>query len=214
MMLVVPVLTEQEKTANRAKAKENLYQSGVPASQPGEPLIVAVPNPSAKVKGKVRWFYRVVYGDTQYGIAEKFAVDRMDLARWNGLDPEAFLHPRMVLQVWTSKNFSPKKAKISVLSPKRLKLVQSGSEDHLNIAEERIGRKRIRYSPKKPESLETIGRRFGLSQYDLSRINMLDPHTVVAPGESVLVYEVVDASASDRAKEQAKQARKRSRARK
>lgn len=208
MVLVVPKVAAAERSANREKAEEDLYASGVPRGDPGEPLMVPVPDPALRVAGKEQHFYRVVSGDTLYGIANRFGVDRHQLAAWNGLDAEAHLHPRMVLQVWTAPGVDLEARGVAVLDPRRIYLVESGSEEHLDEAERRIGRRRVRYAPEKPESFASIGKKYGLTEWDMARINQRPPSTVVEPGEEVLVYEVVDPSESDRAAEQAKSARR------
>ncbi len=208
MILVVPKVSAAVKASNAVAAKEDLYKSGVPRGEVGDALLVPVPDIALQVSGKVRHLYRVVSGDTQGGVAEAFHVDRHKLAMWNGLAPEAHLHARMVLQVWASKSFMPARESVAVLDPSRVKIVQAGSPDHLDRAEERVGRKRLAYSPKRPESMETIGKKFGLGKYDLARINHRSPNTIIDPSESVLVYQVVDPTASTRAAEQAKAARK------
>ncbi|MCP4448099.1 MAG: transglycosylase SLT domain-containing protein [Myxococcales bacterium] len=208
MILVVPKVSQATKTTNETKARESLYKSGVPAASDGEALLMPVPNIDFKVKGKKRYFHRIVSGATLGGTAEAFDVKTSDLAFWNGLDVEAHLHPRMVLQVWVSKKFSPTKHGVAVMDESRLRIVESGSEEHLNEAERRIGRKRVSYEPKRPESLETIGAKYGLGRYDLARINHLSPSSIVSPGESILVYEVVDAKKSQRAADQSKTARR------
>jgi LysM repeat protein len=177
----------------------------------GEALLMPVPDINFKVQGKKRYFHRVVSGATLGGTADSFGVKTADLAFWNGLDPEAHLHPRMVLQVWVSKDFKPGKHEVAVMDESRLRVVESGSEEHLNEAERRIGRKRVSYSPRRPESLETIGAKYGLGRYDLARINHLSPSSIVSPGEKVLVYEVVDTTKSTRIAEQAKKARRHNR---
>lgn len=211
MILVVPKVSEETKTANKANATADLYKSGVPAAADGEPLLMPVPDIKLKVDGKKRYFHRVVSGATLGGTADAFGVKTSDLAFWNGLDPEAHLHPRMVLQVWVSKSYKPADHTVEVMDETRLLVVQSGSEEHLNEAERRVGRKRVSYSPKRPESLETIGAKFGLGRYDLARINHLSPNSVVSPGDSVLVYEVVNAKKSSRAEEQSKTAKRNNR---
>lgn len=208
MFLVVPKVSEEKKATNRLRAQEDLYRSGVPKADKGESMLIPLPDLEFKVKGRKRYFYRVVSGDTQGGIAEAFDVDRFDLATWNALDPEAHLHPRMVLQVWPKSSFSAKNSTVAVLDPARLQLVQVGSTTHLDEAEKRVGRKRIAYAPKRPESLESIGKKFGLSRYDLARINQRAPSSIISPDESILVYKVVNASQSDRAAAQQKSARK------
>ncbi len=208
MFLVVPKVSAEKKAANQVRAQDSLYKSGVPKADAGEALLIPVPDMNFEVKGRKRYFYRVVSGDTQGGIAQAFGVDRFALANWNALDPDAHLHPRMVLQVWPNSGFSPEKKKVAVLDESRLQLVQVGSKGHLDEAEKRVGRKRLTYSPKRPESLETIGKKFGLSRYDLARINQRAPSSVISPDENILVYKVVDPSKSDRAASQLKAARK------
>lgn len=204
-VIVVPVVSEEDKKKNLAKAQDNLYKSGVPRGDDGDKLLVAVPDPALKVKGMKRVFYRVVSGDTQFGIAKAFEVDRADLAKWNGLDPEAHLHPRMVMQVWISPKLDLKGRDIAVLDESRLRIVEAGSQEHMDLAEERTGRKRVLYKAKKRESFEEIGKKYGLTARDLARINRKPHDTVLEPGETVLVYQVVDTSASKRAAKQAKQ---------
>ncbi len=211
MILVVPKVDDAVKTANKANAADDLYKSGVPAAADGAALLMPVPDINFKVQGKKRYFHRVVSGATLGGTADSFGVKTADLAFWNGLDPEAHLHPRMVLQVWVSKDFKPGKHEVAVMDESRLRVVESGSEEHLNEAERRIGRKRVSYSPRRPESLETIGAKYGLGRYDLARINHLSPSSIVSPGEKVLVYEVVDTTKSTRIAEQAKKARRHNR---
>ncbi len=208
MILVVPKVSEASKAANRLKAEDSLYKSGVPKAEGEEALLLPLPNLDFKVPDHKRYFYRVVSGDTQGAVALAFGVDRLQLSKWNGLNPEAHLHPRMILQVWVDKSFDPQSKTIAVMNPSRLRLVQVGSQEHLDEAERRMGRKRIAYSPKRPESLEAIGKKFGLSRYDLARINHRAPSSVIGPDEQILVYKVVDASQSKRASAQQKSARK------
>ncbi len=211
MILVVPKVSEEREVAGRAKAKADLYQSGVPRGHTGDLLLMPVPDINFAVKGKKRFFYRVVSGSTLGGIAHAFGVKTADLAFWNSLPVDAHLHPRMVLQVWTAPSFKPATHNIAVLDETRLHVVEAGSEQHLNEAERRIGRKRIAYRPGRPESLESIGKKFGLGRYDLARINHLAPSSIIAPGESILVYKVVDRSKSSRSAEQAKAIRRKKR---
>lgn len=208
MILVVPKVDTSAKITSAKEAEDNLYRSGVPASDMGERMLIPLPDLSFSLKNHKRFFYRVVSGDTQGGIAAAFEVDRHDLARWNALAPEAHLHPRMVMQVWAAKNFDPAKRDVAVLDESRLHLVQAGSAEHLDEAEERMGRKRVAYSPKQPESFETIGKKFGLGKYDLARINQRAPDTIIGPDESILVYQVVDPTQSSRAADQAQDARR------
>lgn len=208
MVIVVPRVSEQQKVANRAEAEQDLYSSSEPRGQDGEPLLVPLAEPDAEVPGKSRVFYRVVTGDSLYRIARVFAVDRHQLADWNGLDAEAKLHPRMVLQVWVEPGFDADKAGVKLLDPGRLELVAAASNDHLDQAEELIGRERQAYTAERKESYEQIGKKYGLTARDLARINGKPHSTVLEPGETCTVYRVVDRKASDRAADQAKAARR------
>ncbi len=205
-VLVVPKVSKTAAKQQQHKADDNLYSAGFPRGKAGDKLLVAVPDKSLSIRGKKRVFYRVVSGDSQFDIANAFSVDRQDLAHWNQLDTEAHLHPRMVMQVWVPKKWSAKAAGVKILDKRRLKIVESGSTEHLDQAEKRVGRKRVVHRAKRRESFEDIGKRYGLGKYDLARINRMSPNTVLKKGQEVLVYEVVDAKASDRAKEQAREA--------
>ena len=214
MLLVVPRVTAAERQANRQKAQESLYAAGEPKGDPGDKLVVAVPDPAFKVAGRDRVFYRVVVGDSLTRVAQVFGVDRHDLAAWNGLDPEALLHPRMVLEVWVQPGFDARKAKVSLLDPARLEVVKAGLIEHIEADEKLMGRERVVYKAAHRESYEQIGKHFGLNSRDLARINRKPFDTVLQPGESCVVYKVVDKKASARAAEQARQAApRRSRAR-
>ncbi|MBT8494637.1 MAG: LysM peptidoglycan-binding domain-containing protein, partial [Deltaproteobacteria bacterium] len=207
-VLVVPKVDKSRARSNQKKANDDLYASGYPRGTPGDDLLVAVPQKNFKVPGSKRVFYRVVSGDSLFSIARAFGIDRHALARWNGLDPETHLQARMVLQVFASRRFNARAAGIKLLDSRRILLVQSGSREHLERAEEMLGRKRVVFRAKKRISFEDIGKRYGLGRYDLARINRMSPSTVLDPGQEIFVYEVSDPKASDRAKEQARKARK------
>jgi membrane-bound lytic murein transglycosylase D len=206
-VLVVPKIDAAKREANRAKAIAALHASG-PDQRPGEPLLVAVPDKDARVDGKRRVFYRVVIGDRLDAIAGALGVKPAQLVAWNALSDTAELHPRMVLQAWVAAGFDAARANVRLLDDDKLMVVTRGSKEHMDIAEARIGRERIEYAPKKAESLEVIGKKFGLGPRDLARINRIESNSVIHPGQSIIVYRVVDKSRSDRAAEQWKKAPK------
>ena len=205
--LVVPRRSISERAANIKKAKDALYAGGVPKGKPGDKLVVALTNPSMVVKGRKRLFYRVVSGNSLWGIADAFGVGVGELAKWNGFSETAKIHPRMVLQVWVTKSFSPAKRKIAVLDPARLTIVKAGSKPHIDKSEKKVGRKRIVVKARNGDSLTSIGKKYGLTARDLARINKLPPNAELQIGQEVIVYKVVNPKASDRAAKQAKQAR-------
>ncbi len=206
-VLVVPRLSAEQRAKNRAAARTALHESGVD-QQPGETLIVALPDASAKLAGRKRGFYRVVIGDTLTGVAKAFGTSAAELARWNGLEATANLHPRMVLAVWMAKGFAPEAKKVALLDESKLTVVTRGSAEHMDLIEQRVGRERVRYMASKQESFEAIAKKFGLKPADLARVNHLSPKTVLKPGEEIVVYRVVDHTRSERAAEQWKKSPK------
>lgn len=93
---------------------------------------------------------------------------------------------------------------VRLLDETRILVVTRGSKEHLELSEARTGRERIEYTPTKSESFETIGKKFGLGKRDVARINRKPPDTVVAAGETIVIYKVVDHTRSDRAEKQYK----------
>lgn len=200
-VLVVPRITAEAREKNRAKAKANLHASGVDQKE-GEPLIVAVPDKDLEVPGRKRVFYRVVSGDTVTSIAKVLEVRRSQLVDWNGLDEAAKLHPRMILQAFVAPDFDPEKAHCSLLDDTHLVVVTRGSDEHLDLAEERTGRVRTEYISKGDEKLADVAKRYGMGSHDLARINRISYNTVLAKGQKIIVYQVADPTRSERAEEQ------------
>ncbi len=202
MVLIVPRVSKSDKLRNRKKADQSLYTAGIPKGKASEKLLVPVANKKLRLKGKRRVFYRVVTGDSLYGVARALGVSVRALAKWNDLHPQSHIHARMVLQafVTTKRDLSD----VALLDSRRILVVTRGSNEHLNLAETRKGRKRLQYRARRDESLSSIGRKYGLSSRDLARINRIPHKTILKKGESVIVYKVVDTSRSTRALEQAK----------
>ncbi|HWN66361.1 MAG TPA: hypothetical protein VNM90_01915, partial [Haliangium sp.] len=145
------------------------------------------------------------------GVAAAFGVARDDLGRWNDLDVSASLHPRMILQVFVPEGWdgtATDGAAIAVLDEARLLVVTRGSEQQVALMEERMGRERVVYKAEKRESFADIGRKFGLTDHDVARINHRPHDTVLEPGEQIVVYKVVDRSRSERADDQARAKRR------
>ena len=211
MVLVVPRVSEEARTKNRAKAKSKLLGSGVDQKD-GEQLIVPVPDKDLKVAGKQRVFYRVVSGDTLASVAKAFGVKPEQLLAWNALDEDGKLHPKMVLQAFVPSDFNAEKHKISLLDETELVVVTRGSDEHLDLAESRAGRVRTEYVSKGNEKLADVAKRYGMGSHDLARINRISYNTVLEKGQKIIVYQVADPSRSERAEEQWKKTPKSQRA--
>jgi membrane-bound lytic murein transglycosylase D len=199
--LVVPRIAADVREKNRAKAIANLHASG-PDQKPGEPLIVAVPDKDATEAGKRRVFYRISAGDELGAIARVLGVRSSQLEAWNQIAGDAPLQPRMIVQAWVAADFDPVRANVRLLDDDKLLVVTRGSAEHMDLVEARVGRERVEYTPKKSETLEQIGKKFGLGKRDLARINRIKDSAVIEPGQSITVYRVVDRTRSERAAEQ------------
>ena len=193
--LLIP--KQQEESFAKAGAQKPAPKRASSTTQDSKTL-VAVPEPSFKVSGRKRFFYKVATGDSQSKIANLFGVDRLWMAKWNGLDPEAFLHPNMVLVVWADKRFDPSLGDIHILDPNQVELIKTGSKAHLDRIEEKNGRKRIVYRAKKEISFADIGSKYGLSKWDMARINSKPPTTKLKVGQTAIVYQKIGNKKNDR----------------
>jgi hypothetical protein len=81
-------------------------------------------------------------------------------------------------------------------------IVTRGSPEHMDLAEERMGRVRTEYVAQGKEKLEDVAKKFGMGSHDLARINRISYDTTLAKGDKIIVYQVADPSRSERAEEQ------------
>ncbi|HTR55197.1 MAG TPA: LysM peptidoglycan-binding domain-containing protein [Kofleriaceae bacterium] len=200
-VLVVPRVTEADRARNKAKAKAKLLGSGVDQKD-GEQLIVPVPDKDAIVAGKKRVFYRVVAGDTLSGVAKALGVRAAQLVEWNGLEDDAKLAAKLVVQAWVAPDFDADAHHVALLDEADLLVVTRGSPEHLDLAEARTGRVRSEYVAEGKEKLADVAKKFGMGSHDLARINRISYDTVLDKGQKIIVYEVADPSRSARADEQ------------
>jgi membrane-bound lytic murein transglycosylase D len=201
-VLVVPRVSADVREKNKAKAKAKLVASGVDHKEGDDSLLVPVPDKELTVPGKQRVFYRVVSGDSVRSVARAFDVTTTQLNAWNALDDRAKLHPRMVLQVFVPPDFDADKAHVSLLDPSTLTLVTRGSDEHLDLAEELVGRVRTEYISKGNEKLADVAKRYGMGSHDLARINRISFNTTLEKGQKIVVYQVIDPNRSERAQAQ------------
>lgn len=149
-------------------------------------VIVAVPERTFSYEGRERVFYKTRDGDGLQEIAEAFGVRAEELTEWNNLDPTAKVQPRMVLQVFVRKDFDP--VGVLLLDPGKVRVVTLGSEEFLELETARKGRKRLSITAKVGDTLQKIGRRYGLSPGDLARINRFSYSTELHEGQRIVVY--------------------------
>jgi LysM repeat protein len=131
-------------------------------------------------------FYRAREGDTLEEIAGVFGVGLDELVEWNNLDPDAKLHPKLVLQIFVKKSFD--RAGVALLDSSKVRAVTLGSEEFLALEAARRGKTRLQYVARPGDTLAKIARRYGLQPGDLARINKLSCSSGLAEGQRIYVY--------------------------
>jgi membrane-bound lytic murein transglycosylase D len=184
MAIVVPRRAASSRDKDKEATADATPDKDAPADEAS--VIVAVPDRAFSYDGRERVFYRTRDGDGLDEIADVFGVRPEDLVEWNNLDPDAKLHPRMVLQIFVRKDFDP--AGVLLLDPAQVRVVTLGSEEFLELETARRGKKRLFYTAKPGDTLAKLGRRYGLTPGDLARINRFSYNTELHEGDRVVVY--------------------------
>jgi membrane-bound lytic murein transglycosylase D len=148
--------------------------------------VVVVPAELFVYPDRRRVFYRVVVGDTVKEIADAFHVTIDDLRRWNDLDPVGRLLEGMTLQVFVPA--SADLSKVSVLAENDAHVVPVGSSEFFEYWEGAKGKHRIVVQAKAGETIESIGRKYGVQGSTMERINRRTRNEALKDGESVVVY--------------------------
>jgi membrane-bound lytic murein transglycosylase D len=150
-------------------------------------LAVVLPPMRFQYSDRERVYYRTLPGDTLDGLAEAFLVSPADLALWNSLDARAKLQSEMVLQVFVTRD-----AQLSGVRYARErnagKRLEAGSPSFFSHFEAEQGRQRLQILARDGDTLHSIGRRYGLSDGTMERINHFSRTKRLAEGRSVIVY--------------------------
>ncbi|MFO0742075.1 MAG: LysM peptidoglycan-binding domain-containing protein [Labilithrix sp.] len=174
-VLVVP------KVDPNAPVVENPKDKNKTADKP----VVIVPQDVFVYPDRKRVFYRVQVADTLKDIATAFRVGPDELRRWNDIDPSARLVEGMSLQV-----FVPSSVDLSQMVVQResdVHTIVAGTEEFFRHWEDK-GRRRTVVTAKQGETIEQIGRRFGVSGALMERINRRNRGEVLAEGTQVVVW--------------------------
>lgn len=169
-----------------APSREPPPATGVGTVTDDEMILVAVPERVFTYEGRERVFYRTREGDTLDEIAAVFHLPIAEIVEWNNIDPEAKLHPQLVLQLFVAKDFD--RAGVALLDPGKVRVVTLGSQEFLALETARRGKTRLQYVAKSGDTLAKIARRYGLYAGDLARINRLSAAAELAPGQTIVVY--------------------------
>jgi LysM repeat protein len=144
------------------------------------------------VPGKKQIFYRTISGDSIWSIARFFKVKDTDLLRWNNLDPEATLATKMVLSLWVDPQVDT--SQVVLVDPARVRVVTTGSEEFFELVETLRGRRRIVIKVQAGDTLEKLGKRYGLSVADMERINRMGRQSELEAGQTVIAYQNLSAA--------------------
>jgi membrane-bound lytic murein transglycosylase D len=159
-----------------------------PAADPKkaqEKPVVIVPNDVFVYPDRRRVFYRVQVADTMKDVCAAFKITPDELRRWNDIDPTARLVESMTLQL-----FVPANADLStavVLGENDVHTIVAGSEEFFRHWDDK-GRRRTVVTAKAGDTIETIGKRHGVSPALMERINRRGRSEVLSDGERVVVW--------------------------
>lgn len=146
---------------------------------------VVVPPDMFVYPDRKRVFYRVLMGDTVRDVAQVFKVSADELRRWNGFDPTARLVEGMTLQL-----FVPRDADLSgtlVLGEDDVRTITPGTDEFFQHWDDK-GRRRVVVNAKAGDTLESIGKKYGVTVALMERINRRGRGDVLSEGDAVVVW--------------------------
>jgi membrane-bound lytic murein transglycosylase D len=152
---------------------------------PVKPVVV-VPADIFVYPDRKRVFYRVVVGDTLRDVSSQFHVSVDDLRRWNEIDPSGRLQEGMTLQLFVPTDADL--SKVVVVGENDVRTISAGTDDFFTYWEAQKGRKRVTVTAKAGDTLEALGRRYGLSTASMERINRRAAKDAYKEGDAVVLY--------------------------
>ncbi|MBK6916196.1 MAG: transglycosylase SLT domain-containing protein [Deltaproteobacteria bacterium] len=166
---------------------------GTPTAAPEGPRPLAAVPPCPHRDDERLVFFEVTRASTPAAIARAFGTTWERVVQWNDLDPSARLQPGQLLQLVVPRSWKGSEPPSAFLELDQVEHVARGSRAHLEAELARRGKLRRAVKASKGDTLERIGKRFGLTTGDLSRINGYAREHKPELGELVIVY--VDANA-------------------
>jgi membrane-bound lytic murein transglycosylase D len=179
MVLLVPFA---KSGADKAGAPVVATVTGTPSDKP--PAVV--PADVFVYPGRKRVFYRVTTGDTLPEIASALKVGVDDLRRWNDVDPTARLVEGMTLQAFVPDGTDL--SKVVTLAESDVRVVPVGSDEFFALTDALKGKKRVPITAKAGETLESIGKRWGVSIATMERINRRGRSEPIKDGDTIVVW--------------------------
>ena len=152
---------------------------------PVKPVVV-VPADIFVYPDRKRVFYRVVVGDTLRDVSSQFHVSVDDIRRWNEIDPSGRLQEGMTIQLFVPTDADL--SKVVVVGENDVRTISAGTDDFFTYWEAQKGRKRVTVSAKAGDTLEMLGRRYGISTASMERINRRGAKEAYKEGDVVVLY--------------------------
>ncbi len=165
-----------------AKASALASSSATTSDKP----VVVVPADTFVYPDRKRVFYRVVAGDTLRDVATAFHVSIDDIRRWNEVDPIARLQEGMTLQLFVPQDGDL--SKVVAMNESDVRAISVGTDEFFTFWDGARNRKRITIAAKQGDTMETIGKRYGVQTTSMERINRRPKSDVLDEGDSVIVY--------------------------
>jgi membrane-bound lytic murein transglycosylase D len=178
-VLIVPKVDPNAPTASEPKDKNKTA-----AATPSQPVVI-VPQDVFVYPDRKRVFYRVQVADTVKDIATAFKIAPDELRRWNDIDPSARLVEGMTLQLFVPSSVDL--SQMVVLRESDVHTIVAGTEEFFRHWEDK-GRRRTVVNAKPGETIEQIGRRYGVSPALMERINRRGRSEALAEGTQVVVW--------------------------
>jgi hypothetical protein len=110
-----------------------------------------------------------------------------EVVLWNGLDERARLQSEMVLTVFVPRGAEPSGVRFA-RERNAGKRLEAGSPSFLAHFQAEEGRQRLSISAREGDTLQAIGRRYGLSAGMMERINHRARNERLKEGAPVVVY--------------------------
>lgn len=180
-VLIVPKLDPSAPAVAEAKDKNKTAGAGHLTDKP----VVIVPQDVFVYPDRKRVFYRVQVADTIKDISTAFKIAPDELRRWNDIDPSARLVEGMTVQLFVPASVDL--SQMVVLREGEVHTIVAGTEEFFRHWEDK-GRRRTVVGAKAGETIEQIGRRFGVSATLMERINRRGRSEVLSEGTQVVVW--------------------------
>ncbi len=154
------------------------------ADKTADKPVVVVPTDLFVYPGRKRVFYKVGVGDTIKELADAMHVTVDELRRWNDIDPSARLQEGMTLQAFVQTNADL--SKIALLAESDVRVLAVGSDDFFAYFDKT--HRRMVVTAKAGDTIESVGKRYGVSGATMERINRRPRRDALKDGDAVVVY--------------------------